>query len=84
MRNNKRRRYPNYNQENYLSESSVTTRSDIGGYGRTKTGGTDQIFISRILTESEYASTGNTNTHTNYGRIYISYLIHSYNYSDEG
>ena len=69
MRNNKRRRYHNHNQENYLSESSVTTRSYIGGYGRTKNGGTDQIFISRILTESGYASTVNTNTHTNYEKI---------------
>ena len=40
-RNNKRIRYHNHNQENYFSESSVTTRSDIGGHGRAKTGGID-------------------------------------------
>ena len=39
-RNNKRIRYHNHNQENYLSEASVTSRSELGGYGRTKTEGT--------------------------------------------
>ena len=62
-----------------MSESSVTTRSDTCGHGWNKTGGTVQIFIAGILTESEYASTGNTNTHTNDERLQISFLIHSYN-----
>ena len=38
--NKNKRRYPNQNQENYLGEASATTRSELSGYGSTKTGGT--------------------------------------------
>ena len=65
-----------------MIKSSVTTRSELGWYGRTKTGGTGKIFIAGILTEIEYARTVNTSTHTNDKTLQISYLIYRYNYSD--
>ena len=50
--NNKRRRDPNNNQENYLRKTGYNTRSELGGYGSTTTGGTRSIFLAGILAES--------------------------------
>ena len=48
-----------------MNEEIFTTRSKLGRYGSTKTGGTGSIFIDGILTESEDERTVITNTHTN-------------------
>ena len=39
-RNNKIRRYPNHNQENYSEETSDTAHRELGGDGSTSTCGT--------------------------------------------
>ena len=45
---NKRRRDPNHNQENYLEEAIATNQSKLGGYGSTITGGTGSILIAGV------------------------------------
>ena len=66
-----RRKYPDHNQEKYLSEASATTRIKLSGDGSNTTCGTRSIFISRLLAESKHASIFNTNTHTNYETIQV-------------
>ena len=77
-------RDPNHNQENDLREASDTTRSKIGGYGSTTTGGTGSISLDGILAEIEYTRTVNTSTHTDYEIVKVVDVKDSDIDSDEG
>ena len=82
--NNKINIDPNNNQENYLVKEIAITRSKLCGDGSNTTGGTRSILIAGILTESEYARTVNTNTHTNNEIAQVLDAIDIYIESDEG
>ena len=82
--NNKRRRDTNHNKENDLSEASDVNRSEIGGDGSTKTGGTGSILIYDLFAESEYERTVNTNTHNNDETVQVADVIYSDSESYKG
>ena len=67
-----------------MGEASATTRSELGGYGSTTTGGTGSIFVAGTCTESEYSMTVNNNTHTNDETEQVADIIDSESDSYEG
>ena len=66
-----------------MEEESDTNKSELGGYGSTKTGVTGSILLVGIYTESEYARTVNNNTHNNDGMVQIIDTIDCDSDSDE-